>query len=196
MGRNRHHLLVAIASVGRDMDAGDLKLVASGWHQDRRAGITAGALAGVQHKSTIAGWLAEVANAVGRHGVSAILAIARDLRARSARRRVRAQLERHDLFGQVVDQREHRPIGASSLVVLQRIVARADLVSSDARVGQMSSAAVAGEKVQRVGRYKASAARVVDAMRRSHDPVARDNHAGAGVSSAIVERADRRPRLA
>jgi hypothetical protein len=130
------------------VDAGDLERVVARADQDRRAGIAAAALAGVEEKPAAAGRLAQFAIAVRRHGVAAVLAIARDLRTGAARRRLAAEPERHDLVREAFDQGEHHPVRADGLAVLQRVVARADLVVGDARVRAVPPAAIAGEEVQ------------------------------------------------
>jgi hypothetical protein len=130
------------------VNARDLDLAAAATDQDRRAGIAPYPLAGVQDQAAAADRLAQFAIAVRGHGVPAVLPIARDRGAGAARRRLPAELERHDLVGQAVDQGQHHPVRADGFPVLQRVVAGADLVAGNARVREVSAAAIAGEKMQ------------------------------------------------
>ena len=130
------------------MDAGDAHLspVAD---QDRRAGIASDAAAAVQHQRAAADVLAQLAMAIGGHGVPAVLAVAREHGFGAARRGCGAELERDDLVRQRIDQREHHPVRAVGVLVLLRVEARADLVHGHPRMHAVVSAAVAGEEMQR-----------------------------------------------
>jgi hypothetical protein len=188
--------LRAVAAIARDVDAGDLELVVVRADQDRCAGIAAAALAGVQEELAAAGRLAQLAITIGGHGVAAVLPVAGNLHPGAARRRLPAEPERRDFVGHIVNQGQHHPVGADGFTVLVRVIARADFVMGDARVRQVPPTAVAREEMQRPRGQKAPASVVVDAVRRGHDLVTRNNHPAAGAAGAVIERADGRPRMA
>jgi hypothetical protein len=194
--RHREHPPRAVAAIARNMNARDLDLAAAVADQDRRAGIAADPLAGVQHQAAGADRLAHLAVVVRGHGMPAVLPVAGDRGGSAAWRRLPAESQRHDLVGQAVGERQHHPVGADGLPVLQGVVAGTDLVVGNARVCEISPGAIAGEEMQRVRGHEPPRAAVVDAVRRGHDLVARDDHATAGGAAASVERPDRRPRMA
>jgi hypothetical protein len=177
------------------VDAGDLDSVVVCANQYRRAGRAMHALACVQEQTPRLDRLAQLAVSISGHGVPAIAAIACDLGAGAAWRRLAAEPKRYDLVRQALDQGQHHPVAADGLAILERIVARPDLITGDARMREISPAAIAREKMQRSGRQKPPAASIVNAMRRSHDPVVRHDDTSAGTASTVEKGADRRPGM-
>src|SRR5687767_15698840 len=87
--RHRQHLLAAFAARDGDVNGGDLDLILAVADEDRCAGISMAALAGMLKEPAAAARPAELAIAVGGHGVPAILPIARNLRAGADRKSTR-----------------------------------------------------------------------------------------------------------
>jgi hypothetical protein len=148
VGGHRHHLCLAVANIAGDMDAGHLEPAVGNAYQNGRTGVAATAVAGVQQELPGVNRLTQLAIAIGGHGVAAILAVAGDYGSSAARCRLAAKPERQDFIRQVVKQGQHHPVGADRLLVLQRVVARSDLVAGNAGVGDIATAAVAGKKMQ------------------------------------------------
>jgi hypothetical protein len=148
VGGHRHHLCLAVANIAGDMDAGHLEPAVGDVYQNRRTGIAATAVAGVQEELPGVNRLAQLAIAIGGHGMAAILAVTSDCGSSAARCWPAMKPERQDFIRKVVKQGQHHPVGPDCFLVLQRVVTRTDLVAGNAGVGDIATAAVAGKKMQ------------------------------------------------